>query len=537
MPDESPILKLPYILPAQAQKHVTHNEALRILDIVTQLSVISRGLNTPPATPSLGNRYIVGSSPTGAWAGQAHRIAFFGEAGWEFVVPLTGWQAFVQASGDIAAWDGTDWVTSGVPTEVPRLGISTAADTTNRLAVSAAASLFTHAGAGDHRMKINKDTAADTASLVFQNSFSGRAEMGLAGTDNFAIKVSPDGTTFHTGLTVTRTDGKVTMPSDLAVTSALSVTGATTLTGALTAQAGATLGGGTTVSGTLSLTGAVTAAVGGSVALNGPVTATGTVALNGGVTAAAGQTVTLAGPVTAAALTVNGTLLGTAAQGSDRDATAQRLLRVGAFGLGTQAVTEAASWDTIAETGLYRSSVTTTTGLPAALAGWVMLHIQGETNTATQIALRTTVDDLRIRRRTAGTWGGWVTVYHTANVLAAVAQVAGVPTGGVLERGSNANGEFVRFADGTLICTRTNLSVTNASTAVGQLFRSSANVTWTFPVAFSAAPVVKSDCDNADCWATVGAAPTTTTVQLRAVSPVSQAAALTIRAVATGRWF
>ena len=44
-------------------------------------------------------------------------------------------------------------------------------------------------------------------------------------------------------------------------------------------------------------------------------------------------------------------------------------------------------------------------------------------------------------------------VYAKGNILGTVAQSAGVPTGAIIQRGSNANGEFVRFADGTLICT------------------------------------------------------------------------------------
>ena len=40
--DQTPNLKLPYIMPSQAQKHVTHNEALRFLDAVVHLSVKSR---------------------------------------------------------------------------------------------------------------------------------------------------------------------------------------------------------------------------------------------------------------------------------------------------------------------------------------------------------------------------------------------------------------------------------------------------------------------------------------------------------------
>lgn len=50
MADQSNNLALPYILPAQAQKHVTHNEALRILDALTQLCVESALTMVPPAT-------------------------------------------------------------------------------------------------------------------------------------------------------------------------------------------------------------------------------------------------------------------------------------------------------------------------------------------------------------------------------------------------------------------------------------------------------------------------------------------------------
>ena len=54
MSDTSPILSLPYILPSQAQKHVTHNEALDLLDVVVQAAVVSRGLTSPPSTLTVG---------------------------------------------------------------------------------------------------------------------------------------------------------------------------------------------------------------------------------------------------------------------------------------------------------------------------------------------------------------------------------------------------------------------------------------------------------------------------------------------------
>ena len=211
MPDTSPILNLPYILPAQAQKHVTHNEAIRLLDMIVQLAVASRSLTVPPAAPAIADRYIVGVGATGAWAGKDNLIAVWGTTGWVYVTPLAGWQAYVTAEGAAAIFNGTAWTVQGVPAQVPLLGVNATADTTNRLTISAPATLLNNAGAG-HQVKVNKATAADTASLLFQTGFSGRAEMGLAGNDDFSVKVSADGTAFATALQANAATGWVTLP-------------------------------------------------------------------------------------------------------------------------------------------------------------------------------------------------------------------------------------------------------------------------------------------------------------------------------------
>ncbi len=83
-----------------------------------------------------------------------------------------------------------------------------AADATNRLSINAPASLFNHAGAG-HQVKVNKAAATDTGSFLFQTGFSGRAEFGLAGSDDFQIKVSGDGATWFNALQLERTSGRV----------------------------------------------------------------------------------------------------------------------------------------------------------------------------------------------------------------------------------------------------------------------------------------------------------------------------------------
>lgn len=215
MPDSSALLALPYILPAQAQKHVTHNEAISQLDVIVQLAVTARNLASPPATPAQNDRYIVAAGATGAWAGNSGKIALYDGTAWAFYAPNAGWTAWVAAEKLLTSYDGTAWVTAAdQPQQFSRLGIAAPADVTNRLTVSAPATLLNHAGAG-HQLKINKSLASNTASLLFQTNFLGRAEMGTTGNDDFAIKVSADGSSFATGLTIAGATGQVSVPAAL----------------------------------------------------------------------------------------------------------------------------------------------------------------------------------------------------------------------------------------------------------------------------------------------------------------------------------
>ena len=91
MSSTSSRLSLPYIQPSQAQKHVTHNEAVSLLDVLVQLSVKSRTLAAPPASPTATARYIVPAGASGVWTGQTGRIAAWQEGGWTFQAPLAGW--------------------------------------------------------------------------------------------------------------------------------------------------------------------------------------------------------------------------------------------------------------------------------------------------------------------------------------------------------------------------------------------------------------------------------------------------------------
>jgi Protein of unknown function (DUF2793) len=219
---DTPNLTLPLIAAAQAQKHVTHNEALALLDALVQLSVLSRTATAPPAVPAQGDRYLVPAGATGAFAGKATQIALFEGAGWRFLPPRTGWQAFVADEQAVLVWNGAAWIALGQAIgsidQLAALGIGTTSDPVNKLAVRAQGALMTarrvaSAGTGDMRLTLEKEASARTASLLFQNNFSGRAEMGLMGDDDFRVKVSPDGATWRDAVLVNRASGQVSFPN------------------------------------------------------------------------------------------------------------------------------------------------------------------------------------------------------------------------------------------------------------------------------------------------------------------------------------
>jgi hypothetical protein len=89
MADTTARLQLPYLIASQAQKEVTHNEALDIVDTILYGSVISLTA-TPPGAPAENDTYIVGASATGAWAGKDDYVTRWSGLVWLFVAPFEG---------------------------------------------------------------------------------------------------------------------------------------------------------------------------------------------------------------------------------------------------------------------------------------------------------------------------------------------------------------------------------------------------------------------------------------------------------------
>lgn len=207
-------LALPYIAPQQAQKQVTYNAAMAMLDQLVQPAVESRTTSTPPGSPAEGDTYIVGASATGVWSGNDGKFAAWLDGSWSFMAPTDGWLAYVTDTAELAvfvagAW--TSFATNG-GAALAKLGIHTTADLANRLAVAADGSLFTHDGTS-HRLVVNKASITDTASLLLKNNFSGRAELGLTGDDTLHLKVSADGSSWVEALTVAQATGLIALPA------------------------------------------------------------------------------------------------------------------------------------------------------------------------------------------------------------------------------------------------------------------------------------------------------------------------------------
>lgn len=359
---DTPNLVLPYIQASQAQKHVTHNEAIRLLDGMVQLAVLSRVLTAPPGSPVDGDRYIVASGATGAWASWDLNVAFWIDGAWVRLIPRVGWIAYSVADAAHYAWNGSAWVAfgggggstftdaaftltddadatkiakfqlSGITTGTTRTfslpdttstlavlaatqtftgtttfsgtftvsaatgtlvsstGTATAnvgsgattngttktvnlgtggvsgsttvvnigsavagalgslvinsptvtfassvsavamasanlsalyvgiggatADATNRLSINTPAVLFNNAGTSI-QATLNKNAAANDAGFVFQTGFSTRALFGTLGSDDFVLKVSPDGSSFFDAFTVARATGRLTVANGL----------------------------------------------------------------------------------------------------------------------------------------------------------------------------------------------------------------------------------------------------------------------------------------------------------------------------------
>lgn len=257
--EETTNLKLPLLVPNQSQKEITHNEALVILDNLVNNGVKDKDLTTPPENPSQNDLYIVGVGAIGEWEGKDNQLAFY-DNGWRFcqarqgtkywvidenciyVFNMTSWSKFSGGEGGGSSGSGEGGATSlsqlddvslnsisqddilkfsnGVFTNskelnnLTGLGINCECDTDNKLAIKSNYVLFDNNG-GDSKIKANKSTTTQTVSHLFQDNYSGRAEFGLIGNDDFSLKVSSDGSEWKEAFVVDKTTGNIDFKGEI----------------------------------------------------------------------------------------------------------------------------------------------------------------------------------------------------------------------------------------------------------------------------------------------------------------------------------
>lgn len=209
--DTTPRLNLPYLAAQQAQKHVTLNEALGALDAIIGLALESRTTSVQPASPINGDAYLVPSGASGdAWAGlDADTLIVFRDGAWTIQVAPAGLIAWVrdeQVSLQMteAGWAPLAARPSGTG-RVEAIGIAMEPDDSRPLSMSGASALLTaqtaaEGGDGDIRLTLNREMTGGNASVVFQSGYSGRAEIGLTGSDALSFRTSADGSSFDTRL-------------------------------------------------------------------------------------------------------------------------------------------------------------------------------------------------------------------------------------------------------------------------------------------------------------------------------------------------
>ncbi len=104
-------LALPYIMAAQAQKHVTHNEALRLLDGLIQMRVTNATATGPPSAPNEGDAYIIKAPATGEWTGWEKDVAFYADGSWFRLPALDGMRIWNAEVSTLLVYTAGSWQT------------------------------------------------------------------------------------------------------------------------------------------------------------------------------------------------------------------------------------------------------------------------------------------------------------------------------------------------------------------------------------------------------------------------------------------
>ena len=103
------------------------------------------------------------------------------------------------------------------------------------------------------------------------------------------------------------------------------------------------------------------------------------------------------------------------------------------------------------------------------------------------------------------------------------------------ESGSNENGRFVKYADGTMQCYQSISDLGGVNNGSGAIFRSDI-FTWTYPASFIVSPVVNVETTLTNRWASITSFPGISNVSFIYFSTSANDTLTTAFLIALGRW-
>ena len=125
---------LPLLATAQAQKELTHNEALALVDALLHPAIEDDAATAPPAEAAPGMCWIVASGASGYWTGKDGALAVRTMGGWRFIPPRNGMRVLRITDGAILYFDGSEWA-APTPVAIPAGGVTI--DSEARAAIAA----------------------------------------------------------------------------------------------------------------------------------------------------------------------------------------------------------------------------------------------------------------------------------------------------------------------------------------------------------------------------------------------------------------
>ncbi len=162
------------VVQSQAQKEVTVNTALHVIDALLNTGAKDKDLATPPGSPAAGDVYIVAASPTGAWSGQAGKIAYYTQT-WQFIMPNEGMTLWVNDEDALYTYNGSGWVASAGSAGITALTGDVTASGTGSVAATLASNAVTAGKIASSAVTYAKLQNASAATLLGNPTGSGAA--------------------------------------------------------------------------------------------------------------------------------------------------------------------------------------------------------------------------------------------------------------------------------------------------------------------------------------------------------------------------